>query len=789
MENLLKFSEIAFKEALFTITKKDTENLMFSDINALIKECYTGSDGGVTVTLGKEPIEFLIDSGASVNAVSPDVFSLLCKTNGNIFDVNTDPTTELRAYASDSTLKILASFRTKVNISFKTDVTEDPQTVEEFYVIEGARRCLLSRKTSWEHNVLAMGEEARRLIERRSLRFSPLASEAGVFSITVNDFDAITNTEFQAFDMPPVHLTVRPEVRPTKIRYTNIPLNMKAEADKQLADLLALGVIEEVKDWSSITWISSMIPVIKANGKLRLVVDLRALNKAIVRTIFLMPTINHVVEKLAGSEIFSTIDLSNAFYHIRLDEESKALTTFWSGEQYYRFARLPFGLSSAPDIFQRALQEVVLKDCENQMNYLDDIIIYTKTREHHLNCLAKVNERLDLHNVKRNLEKCVTAERNVTFLGYSVSKDGLAITEEKLKAFQGLRAPESIAEVRSYLGMLTFLERFIVQRAEKTKHMREMVNKGIFDWTPEAQSEFENIRDKELLAINNLSFYHKQWKTELFVDASPTGLGAILVQYNDKKELHVVCCASKALTPVESRYPQQHREALAMVWGAERFRYYLLGSKFTFRTDNRANEFIFGTEAYVQGKRAINRSQTFALRLQSYQFKVKRVRGEDNAADALSRLINRDQCDKAATLASEINFCDERMSPISMDDIEAECVNDELFKAISEALKTNIWRGLAKGLENNVDKLKRWGGGLYFQERYYVPESLRTRVLEIAHLGHVSETTMKRLLRSIAWWPGMTTDVDLFHFKCRGCTITSGKVKTPPLHSTERAAR
>lgn len=129
--------------------------------------------------------------------------------------------------------------------------------------------------------------------------------------------------------------------------------------------------------------------------------------------------------------------------------------------------------------------------------------------------------------------------------------------------------------------MLTFLERFIVNRAIKTKHLRAIANSGKFKYTPDAQKEFGSIKSTEIRSIANLSFYNKDWKTELFVDASPTGLGAILAKFEpstneDKKSgklLHIVCCASRALTPVEQRYPQQHREALAIVWGTERFRF------------------------------------------------------------------------------------------------------------------------------------------------------------------------------------------------------------------------
>lgn len=228
------------------------------------------------------------------------------------------------------------------------------------------------------------------------------------------------------------------------------------------------------------------------------------------------------------------------------------------------------------------------------------------------------------------------------------------------------------------------------------------------------------------------------------------GLGAILAQFDPERKMIVVCCASKALTPTEQRYPQQHRESLAVVYGIERFKFYLLGCKFVVRTDNRANEFIFGTDAYIQGKRAINRYQLFALRLQSYDFKMKRVAGKDNAADALSRLIRRDKIDSDVEREEPDNMfaISSDLSPTTLEDIEKASTTDELFLDIRNGLTFNTWTNKAKGLMSLRLNFRMWGGVLYLDERFYVPESLRGKTLEVAHLGHVSASSMKQLLRT-----------------------------------------
>lgn len=754
---------------------------MFQDLNVLLSDPSDGSDGVVTATIGGVKAKMLIDSGASVNAISTDTYNKLLSSDAVLFNFEFEPVKELRAYASDSSLRIIARFNAKLSISFYNEntVESEPQThVEEFYVIENAARCLLSKRTSLRHSVLALGSEVRTLKQRHSARFDLRDGGEAMFELHLEQ-----KQTFQAFDMEPVKLRMRKGVVPTKIRYTNIPFHMRDEANAQIEELVRLDVIEEVSDYSKIDWISSMLAVVKQNGRIRLVVDLRGPNKAIIRDSYRMPTLELVVSKLAGCKFFSTIDLTNAFYHIQLDKSSRHITTFWTGEKYYQFKRLPFGLSNAPDIFQRALQDVVLKGCGNTLNYLDDILIFTKTHEQHETSLSLVLNKLKQHNVRLNTDKCKFNRESVTFLGFELTGDGMSITEDRLKAFKNLRPPENVQEVKSYLGMLTFLERFIVDRASKTSHLRKISNSSTFVWTQEAQNEFEQIKEIELKRIACLDFYNPAWKTELFVDASATGLGAILAQFDDSKNLHIICCASKALTVIEQRYPQQHREALAMVWGVERFRFYLLGTKFIIRTDNRANEFIFGSDAYIQGKRAVNRSQLFALRLQPYNFDVKRIPGEENGADALSRLISHEQGDQSFEKhhSEDIFSVTGELSPISLDQIEEESGKDELFLNIKTALELDNWSNIPKGLRGSRDQLRMWGGILYFDERFYAPMNLRMQIMSIAHIGHISASSMKQLLREYTWWPGMTVDIDSFHADCRGCSLTSARSVIPPL--------
>lgn len=745
---------------------------MFSSLNNLYSQETELDSAWIDVEIAGSKFLVMIDSGAQVNALTEKTFSDLLAQRSELFNVSFSPVASLKSYASTKPLTVVASFEATLEIASQGHRVAS--ATEEFFVVEDARKNLLSKSTSVRHGVLILGKAAR----EHQLRSNIDSCER--------------SEEFPAFKMPPVEIRTRTDVKPTQVRYTMIPLHWRNEVNRQLAEMEKRGIIEEVTDMNKITWVSSMLVVPKSNGKLRIVVDLRGPNKAIIRDVFLMPTIETVLNNLSGCTTFSTIDLTDAFHHVKLHHNSKHLTTFWSGEKYFRFNRLAFGLSCAPDVFQRALQETVLRGCERQLNYMDDILVAADKPEVHDLALKRVLGNLSHHNVEINTEKSKFGQEKVTFLGYDLSSAGLSLTADRLKALRDLREPKSAAELRSFLGMLTFVERFIANRADKTVNLRKIANSGKFEWNAEAREEFINIRDNEFSSIKNLAFFDQDKDTTLYVDASPFGLGAVLTQAarnhenspNPESQRCIISCASRALTPVERRYPQQHREALAVVWGVERFSFYLLGISFTVLTDNRANEVIFNNEITARNKRESSRQQAWALRLQHYSFKMGRVRGIDNIADLLSRSPSQTGEDPAGT-EYDIHELIVEENPILIKELIAESVNDQLNNDMIKGIRDGVWPQSTSSFKGSHGELSLWKGAVMFNRRFYVPWSLRHKTLQISHKGHTGATSMKRTLRSFVWWPGMTSDVDTFHAKCRGCLLTTRAKAVPKLSPRE----
>lgn len=594
-----------------------------------------------------------------------------------------------------------------------------------------------------------------------------------------------SSLEFPKFNVPPVTLSYDKTQPPSRVIFTNIPAAFKQETERRLQELLLSDIIEEVSGSMDKTFCSSLLVVPKGKNDIRLVVDLRGPNKSIIRTPFRMPTLEEIIGELDGAQWFSTIDLTSAYFHVEIHEDSRHLTNFFAGNKMYRFKRLPFGLCNAPDIFQEIVQTTVLEGCEGVVNYLDDFLIHGKTKKEHDDNLQRVLDRLREHNVRINEEKCVFAQQTVTFIGYSFSKDGLRVEDEKLKAVRDFRTPRSQQEVKSFLGLVNFSERFILNRADKTVHLRNLAKSDTFYWRSEEENEFMFLRERALRSIIKLGYFSQEDSTELYVDASPVGLGAVLVQYNAAAVPRIISCASKALSESEKKYPQTQKEALSMVWAIERFSVYLLGRNFVVRTDSEANEFIFGNK-FRSGKRSVSRADTWALRLQCYDFSVKRIPGHLNIADALSRLIAETQMDEPFDEEFDKHILynlDSGFMDISWKDIQLAAEEDTEQKAIRRAIELGTWPGKLKHYEIQEKFLRTLGPIIFKEEKIILPEKLHDRALTAAHQGHIGCGAMKRVMRDHFWWPGMSTDVEKYVRNCESCLMVSRRNPPIPLSS------
>lgn len=702
----------------------------------------------------------------------PVTINYFPRYNNEMYNIKEGTDRSLKAYASKGELDVLATFEAFLFIS-----DDRPVHLEKFYVVKDANRSLLGRSTALRYSVLMLGFCVP-VIE------GDVQDDQGASSTLAS---LVISEPFPKFNIAPVKINYDKSRPPCRNIFSNIPQAIKPLVEKRLKELIAADIIEPVCEGMDVSFCSSMLAIPKGKHDIRLVIDLRGPNQYIQRTPFAMPTLESIMAELHGAKWFSTIDLANAFFHIELDKESRHLTNFYTEFGLFRCVRLPFGLCNAPDIFQEVLQRVILGGCLGVKNYLDDVLVFGPTKEVHDARLEEVLSRLQQHNVKLNDSKCVFSSQAVKFVGFALSHKGWSVTDEKMSAIQSFRTPMSCAEVKSFLGLVTFADRFIQGRADLTVHLRALANSDRFYWTELEDNEFNYLQDNALKTIKVLGYYSPTDVTELYVDASPIGLGAVLVQYNSDNEPRIIACASKALTPTEQRYPQTQREALGVVWGVERFCSYLLGRSFVIRTDAQANEFIFST-THRLGKRAVTRAESWALRLQPYDFEVKGVCGKQNLADSLSRLIHESQ--KAEPFEEDdtghfLYSLDDSMN-LTWEEIEKESEDDEELKMLHEAMLTDNWPKELRKYEAQKKNISFLGFLLFKGDRAILPSSLRTKALQAAHGGHVGESAMKKIMREFFWWPNMSVDAEKFVKNCGTCAMLSRKNPPLPLSSREQ---
>ena len=388
-----------------------------------------------------------------------------------------------------------------------------------------------------------------------------------------------------------LNLHIDQQVQPVAQPLRRPAFSLREQIEKKLDELLQEDIIEKVE--GPTPWVNPVVVVPKPNGDVRLCVDMRCANKAIIRERHPIPTIDEVLEDMQEGSVFSKLDLKWGYHQIELSEESRGITTFVTHKGLFRYKRLMFGITSAPEKYQQVIQQV-LQDCSGTANISDDIIIYGPNTAEHDKRLEKVLTRLRDRGLTLNKEKCVFHMPKLTFIGLVLSRQGTGPTEEKVKAVNEACEPQSVSEVKSFLGLVNFNARFIPDLATVAEPLRRLTKKGEpFVFGPEQQAAFAELK-RRLTQAETLGYFDRSAKTKIIADASPVGLGAVLVQEH-KGENQVICYASRGLSEVERRYAQTEREALGLVWPCEKFHVYLYGIEFELWTDHKPLEFIYST--------------------------------------------------------------------------------------------------------------------------------------------------------------------------------------------------
>ena len=376
----------------------------------------------------------------------------------------------------------------------------------------------------------------------------------------------------------------------------------------------------------------------KSDGNVRIRGDYKiTINKAAKINKYPIPRIEDLFASLSGGKHFTKLDLSHAYQQVELDDESRVNVTINTHKGLFVYNRLPFGVSSAPSIFQRVMENL-LQGIPGVCVYIDDILVTGQTDGKHLDHLAEVLRRLSKAGMWLKRSKCAFLLPSVQYLGHTISAEGLRTSDEKVIGILKAPAPRNVTELRSFLGLVNYYGKFLPDLATTLAPLYALLQKQKkWAWGREQKEAFQKVKDL-LKSSRVLVHFDDKLPLILSCDASPYGIGAVLSHKMTNGDERPVCFASRTLTSAEQRYSQLDKEALAIVFGVKRYHQYLYGRPFELKTDHKPLTHIFN-ESKATPTLASARIQRWALTLGAYSYTIQYRKGEENSnADALSRL-------------------------------------------------------------------------------------------------------------------------------------------------------
>ncbi|XP_049520592.1 retrovirus-related Pol polyprotein from transposon opus [Dermacentor silvarum] len=566
---------------------------------------------------------------------------------------------------------------------------------------------------------------------------------------------------------------LKQSVAPVTQKLRRLPLSVREAVSDELRNLLSADVIECV---NASEWVSPIVAARKKDGSIRICVDLREANKAVVVDSFPLPHTEELLHALNGARYFSKLDLASAYYQVLLHPDSRDITAFITHDGLFRFKRVCFGLASAPAAFQQ-LMTSILQGCKGVLCYLDDVIIFGKSEKEHMRNLEEVLQRISHAGLKLN-DKCVFNTSELSFLGHRVSAEGVAPLQTKVDAIVHAATPTDAGKLRSFLGLVEYYARFVPRLAEEVEPMRRLLRKDTpFIWDTAAENSLTRV--KNLLASHRvLQMFDPALPVIVATDASAYGLGAVLQQV-DGRHIRTVAFASRTLTEAERKYSTGEREDLACLWALEKWHVYLWGRPVTLQTDHQALVALLSSQGTGQRPLRIAR---WTARLLRYNFTMQYRRGEHNkVADALSRLPLPDTEGGPESEEEIVSL----VMCVHHDELKHATAEDSTLQDVARCVQTS-WpprKNVALNLTPYYEVRKELtvvDGILLRTERIVVPAKLTATFVKLAHESHPGIVKTKQRLREKYWWPGLDKHVETTIRSCAICQSADKSAKNSP---------
>lgn len=722
------------------------------DVNKIDTQLSTCDKFMMNLKIEERPIKMELDTGAALSSISyKDYLNL--KIDKKIFHTNV----QLRTYTGE-----LIKPKGVVYVRFQY---KNSTYFGKLFIIDAFVEPIFGRDWIREIN-LQIGEI--KLLEEQSSNLDKV----------LNEFSEVFTEDVGCIPSELGHLKLLEGQQPIFIKPRPVPFAIKTKLEEELKRLEEAKIITKV---SNSEWGTPIVPIVKPNGSIRICADYKTtINKAVQDEKYPIPRIEEIFTEMNGGKYFCTLDIRNAYLHMLMDEESAYLQTISTHKGLYKVNRMMFGIKVAPAIWQRFMDKI-LQGINGVKCFFDDIIIQGSTYIEALNRLKTVLRIMKQNNLKLNLEKCKFFQNKVEYLGHTIDEHGLHKTADKVKAILEAKRPHNVNQLRSFLGMANYYNKFIPGLAEKLYPLNRLLQKGQpFTWTKDCDHSFSIVKEY-VASENTLVHYNPNLTLVISTDASPFGLGAVIShRLNDGTE-KPIAFASRSLSKSEKNYSQIDKEATSIYWGVRKFFPYLYGRKFILITDHKPLVSIFNPSKSLPNISA-TRLLNYALFLSGFDYKIEYRRTSEHCnADFLSR-FPLDNTVSEQDIYSFYQLNQIASLPLTKYTLAEETRKDPFLIDLLTALKSGD-SVEDKGFLNN--ELTLQDGCIFRGDRVFIPNSLKQTLLKELHYGHLGMTKMKAMARSYIYWKDMDRDIENMVGDCKMCALKRNEPKKLEIHPWE----
>ena len=605
-------------------------------------------------------------------------------------------------------------------------------------------------------------------------------------------------------ELPPARgvehaIELKPGSRPPPVR----PLRQQSAKDSAIIDeFIKKHVASGVLQPSHSPYGSMLVIVKKKDGTPRVCVDYRALNEITVKNKYPLPLMDELFDRVQGAKYFSSIDLRDGFYQILMREEDRQKTAFRTRFGSYEYTVLPMGLCNAPSTFMQLMNDTFrdLLD-KSVLSFLDDILIFSKTREEHLRHIREVLERLRAQKLYAKLSKCEFMRSEVGFLGHRIGAEGLCVSPDKVDAVKNWPTPRNVHDVRSFLGLAGFYRRFVKDFSKIALPLTELTHdKAPWQWGEKQQKAFDHLKTA-LCSAPVLILPDPSKPFVLNCDSCKFAIGATL-QQDHGNGLQLVAYRSKKLSPAERNYDVREREFMAILDACSHWRHYLHSDEpFILKSDHSS------LVHYMTMPNLTGRMARWVLKMQDFHCKLEYIPGPQNVvADALSRRpdLEHDDGAGAVTSAPVVPWVSSAATSVSAGtgltsapELRPTPTTSVLApvgvtmrpqsrltpQVVAAARSNDAYQQLVAAPPAGTSVVH----GLLFEgDQLVVPDdqALRTAILAASHDevtgAHFGRDKTLAAVRRRFTWTGLATDVERYVASCDSCQRNKPSQQLPP---------